>query len=183
MSRGKKTRFWRTLGKAANTGLGATLYQTGGGTVNKLMGLTQTPDLTADIPWTPLDKPLAECTVTLISTAGVHCDDDEPFDVDALEGDPTYRVVPADTPLDRLSVTHTHYPHRFLDADLNVVWPADRLRELAEDGVLRLARRFYGFGFAGTLTRAFVDEPDGTAHRLAAQAQEDGCDIALVAPA
>ena len=34
------------------------------------------------IPFTPMGKPLAECTVALVSTAGVARNDDVPFDRD-----------------------------------------------------------------------------------------------------
>ena len=32
------------------------------------------------IPWVPLTKPLSECTVALISTAGISMNEDPPFD-------------------------------------------------------------------------------------------------------
>jgi hypothetical protein len=33
-----------------------------------------------EIPWTPLTKPLSECTVSLISSAGIALKTDRPFD-------------------------------------------------------------------------------------------------------
>jgi len=33
-----------------------------------------------EIPWTALNKPLSECTVALISSAGIALNEDKPFD-------------------------------------------------------------------------------------------------------
>ena len=33
-----------------------------------------------EIPWTPLARPLSDCTVSLISTAGIALKTDRPFD-------------------------------------------------------------------------------------------------------
>ena len=40
------------------------------------------------VPFTPLAKPLRECTVALISTAGIARNDDRPFDQDGERRDP-----------------------------------------------------------------------------------------------
>ena len=55
-----------------------------------------------DTPFTPLAKPLSECTVALVSTAGVARNDDRPFDQDGERrnpwwGDPSFRVIPLGT--------------------------------------------------------------------------------------
>ena len=39
------------------------------------------------IPWKPLNKPLADCRLALVTTAGVHLAGQNPFDVSAKEGD------------------------------------------------------------------------------------------------
>ena len=54
------------------------------------------------IPFTPLAKPLSECTVALLSTAGVARNDDLPFDQEGERrnpwwGDPSIRVIPLGT--------------------------------------------------------------------------------------
>lgn len=178
----KKTKLWRALGAFANNSVGAALYQAAGPAINSMAGATQTPRLT-DIPWTPFEKPLAQCRVGLVSTAGYHLADDTPFDVDAAEGDPTFRQIPVEAAPSTLAITHTHYPHRYADKDANVLLPLERLRELRDEGAFELTPRCFSFGFAGTLTGAFVDEPDGTAVEVARRLQEDGADIVLVAPA
>ena len=54
------------------------------------------------IPFTPLAKPLRECTVALVSTAGIARNDDRPFDQERERrepwwGDPSFRVIPLGT--------------------------------------------------------------------------------------
>jgi hypothetical protein len=49
------------------------------------------------IPFTPLAKPLRECTIALVSTAGIACNDDPPFNQeherrDPWWGDPSFRA-------------------------------------------------------------------------------------------
>ncbi len=178
----KKTKVWRWLEAFANNPVGAELYRTAGPMVNALAGSTQTPRL-GDIPWAPFAKELSECRVALVSTAGFHRPDDEPFDADALAGDPSFREISVEADPQSLLITHAHYPHRYAEQDPNVLLPLDRLRELRDEGVLGLAPRCFSFGFAGTLTGALVGEPDGTAHALARRLRDDGADVALVAPA
>ncbi len=85
------------------------------------------------IPYTPRSKDLHETTFALISTARVHLRDQQPYDV---EGDNSWRVLPGDLKSDDLMVTHTHYATRDASKDVNCVFPIDRLRELANAGII-----------------------------------------------
>jgi D-proline reductase (dithiol) PrdB len=89
------------------------------------------------VPYTPVTKGLAEMRFAIVSTAGVHLQEQEPFNT---EGDETYRVLPADAASDRLAVTHgapeEHYDRSEVRRDINVIFPIDRLRELAAQGVI-----------------------------------------------
>src|SRR5512135_2724684 len=87
-----------------------------------------------ETPWTPLRKDPRECTVALVTTAGVHLATDVPFDMGDRRGDPSFREIPSDAPGRSLSVTHDYYDHRDADRDVNVVFPVDRLRELRDKG-------------------------------------------------
>lgn len=84
--------------------------------------------------FTPLARPLADSKVALVSTAGVHLDDQEPFHVETVAGDPSYRLIPDDLDLSRLRFTHTHYDTSSAEIDPNVVFPLDRLHEAVEEG-------------------------------------------------
>lgn len=135
------------------------------------------------IPWAPLPRPLAQCTVALVTTAGVHLADDVPFDMQDRDGDPTFRVIPAGTPPGRLAITHDYYDHAAADRDVNVVLPIDRLREARDAGrVAALGPRMYSFmGHVDgphLATLIGVTAPD-LARRLAA----DAVDAAVMTPA
>jgi len=90
------------------------------------------------IPFTPPAKPLRECTVALVSTAGIARNDDRPFDQererrDPWWGDPSFRVIPLGTTEREVRIHHLHIDPRFGQADLDVVLPMRRLTELARD--------------------------------------------------
>ena len=85
------------------------------------------------IPYTPRFRELKESTFALVTTAGVHLRDQEPYN---LEGDNSWRLIPGDVETSQLMVTHEHYDHRDADEDINVVFPIDRLRELAAEGII-----------------------------------------------
>ncbi len=64
------------------------------------------------IPYTPRRHDLRDTVFALVTTAGVHLRDQEPF---ALEGDNSWRVIPGDVRSDALMVTHEHFDHRHAD--------------------------------------------------------------------
>ena len=93
------------------------------------------------LPWAPLAKPLEECTVAIVSSAGLAMADDEPFD-QAREreepwwGDPSYRRIPATATEDDLRCYHLHINPTHVMSDLDCALPMRRLRELADEGVI-----------------------------------------------
>jgi len=103
------------------------------------------------IPWTPLDKPLSDCTVVLISSAALALKDDTPFDQEIEQknpwiSDPSYRVLPADTRTGDVTLYHLHVAPQFVDADLNVLLPLERFEELVQCGEIgSLAKSHYSF--------------------------------------
>ena len=136
-----------------------------------------------DIPWTPLAKPLADCVLALVTTAGVHLRTDPPFDMRDPDGDPSYRRLPATGPRDALTITHKYYDHSAADRDLNVVLPLDRGHELQAEGRIRaVAPVVYSF-------MGHVDGPhlatlmERTAPEVAERLVADGVDAAFLTPA
>jgi len=91
-------------------------------------------DLNESVPFTLLTKPLRDCTIALVTSAGIHRREDKPF----RKFDPSYRVIPRQTDLNDLIVTHTSigFDRVPMQQDLNVVFPLHRLRELSESGVI-----------------------------------------------
>jgi D-proline reductase (dithiol) PrdB len=138
------------------------------------------------IPFTPLAKPLRDCTVALVSTAGVARLDDRPFDQDGERrnpwwGDPTFREIPLGTSEKDVKLYHLHIDPRFGEADLDVVLPMRRLAELAGEGVVgRPARTHYSL-------MGYILEPkeliEKTAPAIAERLRGEGIDAALLAPA
>jgi hypothetical protein len=61
------------------------------------------------ISWTPLRKPLSECSVALVSTAGVHLKNQPAHDLLNPHGDASFREIPGNTLLSNVEVDHVHY--------------------------------------------------------------------------
>lgn len=119
----------------------------------------------ADVPWVPMKAPLRTSRVCLITTGGLHLKTDPPFNMDDPEGDPNYRAIPATATRADLTITHNYYDHTEADLDFNIVFPIDRLRELASAGHLGgLTSTHYSFmghiagRYVDTLERAIVPE-------------------------
>lgn len=142
------------------------------------------------IPWSPLNKPLAESNFGLVTSAGLyHQGVEQPFDLAREQrqpswGDPTYRVLPTDIPQNRIGVSHLHLNTRDIIADPNIVLPIDRFQELVEEGYIGdLAKRSYSFmGYQGY-------PPDANAWRkvygpeVSQMLLEDEVDCVLLTPA
>src|SRR3989338_6906260 len=64
------------------------------------------------IPWAPVTKPVKDCKIAIVTTAGVHLKNQKPFDMHDPHGDPNYREIPKDTPKEELMITHDYYDHK-----------------------------------------------------------------------
>jgi D-proline reductase (dithiol) PrdB len=127
---------------------------------------------------TPLiaGRPLGARRVALISTAGLHRRGDRPF----RPGDGSYRLIPGETAAGELVMSHisVNFDRTGFQQDLNVVFPIDRLRELAAEGeVGSLASMHYSF--MGAFPPAAA-EPH--AQHLAGLLKADKVDAALLVP-
>ena len=76
--------------------------------------------------------PAGERRVAIISTAGLHRRGDRPFSL----GSDDYRVIPGDVKANDLVMSHvsTNFDRTGFQQDLNVIFPIDRLREMAGRG-------------------------------------------------
>ncbi len=88
------------------------------------------------VPAARLDKPLGQCRVALVSSAGLVVPGDRPFDAGVKGGDWGYRLIPGDIDVGCLEEHHRSdsFDHAGIEADRNVALPLDRLRELAAVG-------------------------------------------------
>ena len=129
-----------------------------------------------DIPWVPLKKPLTEATVALVTTGGVHPCTAQPFN---LHSDASFRVIPRTASPDQLCITHEHYDRRDAAADLNLVFPLERLLELEARGIIgSVANDHYGFGF--------VEDPRDLlppGHQVGVLLTQAQVDLAILVPA
>lgn len=132
------------------------------------------------IAWVPMTKPLAACTIALISTAGVHLKSQPAHNLLDPHGDASFREIPANTPASDLAVDHTHYDTTDANADPNCVFPIDRLHELVDMGIVGAIAPM-NFGFMGFI-------PDGrllrdtTAPIVANQLLAQGTDAVILTP-
>lgn len=106
------------------------------------------------VPWTHLVRPISGCKLALVSTAGVYLKNQfhAPFDAADPQGDPSFREFPANVAAEDLLIAHAHYDHRHAALDMNVVFPIDRLRELARMGAIGQVAPFC-YSFMGFITR------------------------------
>lgn len=83
--------------------------------------------------WTPVTKPLSEMKIALITGTGVHLKSDKRFD---LTTDSSFRIIPHDASADDLTVSHGGYDNSDVLSDINSMFPLDRLKELADEGLI-----------------------------------------------
>ena len=138
------------------------------------------------IPWAPVSKPLSKCRVSLVSTAGLSMKGDTPFDMESERkrptwGDPSWRRLRADATSQSVEANHLHIDTRYIERDLNVALPLDRLKEAVADGVVGgVAESHYsimGFQGSDSSTLEKVSAPE-----IAEAMRNEEVDLALLAP-
>lgn len=138
------------------------------------------PRINTELAFTPLSKPLSDSRLALLTTAGAHLDDQEPFHVATTAGDHTYRELPDGLDPTRLRFTHTHYDTASAEEDPNCVFPIDRLHELVDRGRIGSASPVH-VGMMG-----FNPDPTPIADVLAPQVvgllHDAEVDVALIVP-
>ena len=81
--------------------------------------------------WEPLKKPISESRLGLIATGGVYVTGQTAFH---YKDDTSYRAIPMDVETADLRATHFAYDLTDARDDINVVYPIDALRSMAEAG-------------------------------------------------
>lgn len=134
----------------------------------------------AEVPFTPLCRPPAQTRLTLVTTAA-------PFQPGKGEQGPGapynaaakfYQVYSGDTAEDHdLRIAHVAIDRQHTSMTDSGSWfPLPRLRSLAEQGELQLARRFHGFPTNRSQRHTIeVDAPE-----LLARCRADGVEAALL---
>jgi len=132
-----------------------------------------------DTPVTPLSKPLSECKLALVTTGGLHLKTDRPFDTKLKGGDCSYRMLPDNVKHEDITVSHESYDHKFINEDLNCVFPIDRMREFVREGRIKsLSKENYSF-------MGHISEPallHDNSREVGSILKELGVDIAFLTP-
>ncbi len=133
------------------------------------------------VPLAKLTKPLSETRLTFVSTAGVQPRGTLPFDTAHPIGDYTFRRVPSGSKVTDLEIHQLKYPTFGAEKDLNVVFPIERLQELANEGIIgELAPNFFSFiGYNMDAERL----ENTLAEDIADAVEAEKPDAALLAPA
>ena len=120
--------------------------------------------------------PLDRRRVAIVTTAGLTTREDSRF---AL-GSSDYRVVPADADAAGLVMSHAsiNYDRSGFQQDVNVVFPIDRLRELADDGIVGSVADYH-YSFMGAIDPVTLAP---AAARLAGLLARDAVDAVLLTP-
>ena len=140
----------------------------------KRLAELECPDFTTR-PWVT-GSALSQRRVAIVSSAGLVVRGEDPF----RGRDADYRVIPADTKPNELLISHisVNFDRTGFQEDWNVVFPLDRLNELATDGVIgSVAQTHYSFMGA---TDPVQMEP--YARELAGRLKRDRVDAVILSP-
>jgi D-proline reductase (dithiol) PrdB len=139
----------------------------------------------ADIPYPTLeavavglDKPLSECRVAIVTTAGLKPNGE----IELWSPNPAFTVLAGDARDVQLSHFSPNFDRTGIIEDLNVVYPVDRLAELAEAGVIGSVNdrhiSFMGAQMDATFSAIIQDTAPAAAQMLI----DDGVDVVLLTP-
>jgi D-proline reductase (dithiol) PrdB len=134
------------------------------------------------VPWTPLKKPLSNCRLALVSTAAFVVPGQPRFDEHVRGGDTSFREIPIDVDLKHLTESHRSqsFDHSGIQADPNLGFPIERVRELAASGRIGSMNHRH-LSFMGSITAPGRLTRD-SAPQAAKLLVEDGVEIALLVP-
>jgi len=140
----------------------------------KHLGAIKCPSF-AGRPFVP-PKPLDQRRVAIVSTAGLQRRGERGF----AHGDGDYRVIPVDTPAADIVMSHVsvNFDRTGFQQDINVVFPIDRMKELADAKVIG-GLASYHYSFMGAMEPQAA-EP--AARALARLLHKDAVDTVLLVP-
>ena len=140
----------------------------------KRLAELECPDFTTR-PWVA-GPPLSQRRVAIVSSAGLVVRDENPF----RGRDPDYRVIPADTKPEELLISHIsiNFDRTGFQEDWNVVFPLDRLKELAAEGLIGSVARTH-YSFMGATDPVEMEEH---ARELAGRLKRDQVDAVILSP-
>lgn len=134
------------------------------------------PIVAAAAPAFVAGPPLAQRRVAIVSSAALYRRGEAPF----LPGSAEYRALPADLPPDDVLMSHVSivFDRSGWQRDWNTAYPIDRLRELADAGVIGSVAATNYSVLGSTDPQAMAASADG----MAAQMRAEGVDAAVLSP-
>jgi D-proline reductase (dithiol) PrdB len=127
-------------------------------------------------PWVN-GPPLHQRRVAIVTTAGLHGRYDRPFQMDP---DDYYRVIPGNVKANDLIMSHmaASFDRTGFQRDWNVVFPIDRLREMAAEGIIGSLADFH---YSYNSIRAQPDAPEPI-REIAGLLKKDNVNAVLLFP-
>ena len=125
---------------------------------------------------------LSKSRLVFITTSGAYLKDSQAaYDAENALGDYTLRMFPVDTPLNKLAFAHTHYNHKYVDSDAQVLVPLKHLADMVSEGKIgELAPQVIAFsGYMPDVSRVL----DEVIPQVVGMAKEQQADAALLVPA
>jgi D-proline reductase (dithiol) PrdB len=124
-------------------------------------------------------KPLNEMRVAIITTAGIHTQQDRPFDT--LGSGMDYRIIPGDVVEQDLVMSHlsVNFDRTGFQSDTNVVFPLQRLQELVKESVVGSLAKFH-YSFMGAI--APVTRYEDKVRELVGLLKQDAVDAVILTP-
>lgn len=132
------------------------------------------------VPWNPWQTAPNRAKVALVSMGGVYLKYGlhEPYAADLPGGDPTFREFPAVVATADLELAPAGYDQEYARADLNVIFPLQRLQALADSGYIGALAPF-AYSFFGQVReplRLVANYAPSVAYRI----KRMGADVALL---
>ena len=126
-------------------------------------------------PWVS-GSPLARRRVAIVSSAGLVRRGENPF----RGRDPDYRAIPSETKPEDLLISHVsiNFDRTGFQEDWNVVFPLDRLNELARDGEIGSVAGTH-YSFMGATDPVQMETH---ARELAGRLKQDSVDAVILSP-
>lgn len=126
-------------------------------------------------PWAD-GPPLNERRVAIVTTAGLSLRGEDAFGLGAAD----YRVIPAEAESGDILMNHVsvNFDRTGFQDDVNVVFPIDRLRDMAADGEIGSVAEFH-YSFMGATDPALLED---SARALAGMMREDRVNAVLLSP-
>jgi D-proline reductase (dithiol) PrdB len=126
-------------------------------------------------PWVE-GPPMAQRRVAVVSSAGLVVRGEPPF----RGRDPDFRAIPGTTPPDRLLLSHIsiNFDRTGFQEDWNVVFPLDRLNELAAEGAIGSVAATH-YSFMGATDPVPME---GYAREVAGRLRQDKVDAVILSP-